>query len=269
MTAPLTSVMKAVDQVRGRPLRAISAWALCYVGLIFALARPLGLVRCGVRAARRVRGRSSLLALALSRLPSASRVRAGSRVEARRCRSRGVSARAMVRRDGLSGAPAAVVDRGEGGRFLSPGRRLPVLGGSCGCSDERRARCRVIDARVAADGLRRRSSWVSRDWSTEMRKRAHDHPVFPADGGGRCLPSARFRQVPRGVRVEPIGSSPWTSSSYWIGDESLLAEVPADCRRAPYEDAERTGGALAVAHRPLEARERQSRRSGRAGRFGF
>jgi O-antigen/teichoic acid export membrane protein len=67
MTAPLTSVMKAVDQVRGA-LWCDLAWAVCYVGLIFALAPAFGLVGVGYAqiAACAVQ---LALALRLSRLP--------------------------------------------------------------------------------------------------------------------------------------------------------------------------------------------------------
>jgi O-antigen/teichoic acid export membrane protein len=67
MTAPLTSVMKAVDQVRGA-LWCDLGWAVCYVGSIFALAPPLGL--SGVGLAQVIACAAQLaLALGLSRLP--------------------------------------------------------------------------------------------------------------------------------------------------------------------------------------------------------
>lgn len=47
MTAPVTTVMKAIDQVRGA-LWCDLAWALCYVTLILALGPPLGLIGVGV-----------------------------------------------------------------------------------------------------------------------------------------------------------------------------------------------------------------------------
>jgi O-antigen/teichoic acid export membrane protein len=47
MTAPITTVMKAVDQVRGA-LWCDLAWAACYVALILTLGPPLGLIGVGV-----------------------------------------------------------------------------------------------------------------------------------------------------------------------------------------------------------------------------
>jgi len=66
MTAPVTTVMKALDQVRGALLCDV-AWFVCYVGLIFVLARPLGLV--GVGCAQLVACAAQLLlALRLSKV---------------------------------------------------------------------------------------------------------------------------------------------------------------------------------------------------------
>lgn len=67
MTAPVTTVMKAVDQVRGA-LWCDLAWAVCYVGLIFALAPPFGLVGVGI-AQICACAAQLLLALRLSKLP--------------------------------------------------------------------------------------------------------------------------------------------------------------------------------------------------------
>jgi O-antigen/teichoic acid export membrane protein len=67
MTAPLTSVMKAVDQVRGA-LWCDLAWAVCYVGLIFALAPAFGLVGVGYAQVAACAVQLAL-ALRLSRLP--------------------------------------------------------------------------------------------------------------------------------------------------------------------------------------------------------
>jgi O-antigen/teichoic acid export membrane protein len=67
MTAPVTTVMKAVDQVHGA-LWCDLAWAACYVLLIFALAPAFGLV--GVGFAQLVACAVQLvLALRLSKLP--------------------------------------------------------------------------------------------------------------------------------------------------------------------------------------------------------
>jgi O-antigen/teichoic acid export membrane protein len=47
MTAPVTSVMKALDQARGA-LWCDLAWAVCYVALVLALTPPFGLVGVGI-----------------------------------------------------------------------------------------------------------------------------------------------------------------------------------------------------------------------------
>jgi O-antigen/teichoic acid export membrane protein len=67
MTAPVTSVMKALDQVRGA-LWCDLAWAVCYVGLVLALTPPFGLIGVGVAqlAACVVQ---LVVALKLSRIP--------------------------------------------------------------------------------------------------------------------------------------------------------------------------------------------------------
>ena len=69
MTAPLTSVMKAVDQVRGA-LWCDLGWALCYVALIFALAPGLGVYGVGL-AQLLACAVQLVLAIALSKLPGA------------------------------------------------------------------------------------------------------------------------------------------------------------------------------------------------------
>lgn len=67
MTAPVTTVMKAIDQVRGA-LWCDLVWALCYVALIVLLAPRLGLVGVGI--AQIVACASQLfVALKLSKLP--------------------------------------------------------------------------------------------------------------------------------------------------------------------------------------------------------
>ena len=66
MTAPVTTVMKALDQVRGA-LMCDVAWVVCYVGLIFVLAPPFGLI--GVGCAQLVACAAQLvLALQLSKV---------------------------------------------------------------------------------------------------------------------------------------------------------------------------------------------------------
>jgi O-antigen/teichoic acid export membrane protein len=67
MTAPLTSVMKAVDQVRGA-LWCDLGWAIAYVGLVLALASPLGLYGVGLAQVLACAVQLAL-ALALSKLP--------------------------------------------------------------------------------------------------------------------------------------------------------------------------------------------------------
>lgn len=116
MTAPLTSVMKAVDQVRGA-LWCDLGWALCYIGLIFALASPLGLY--GVGAAQVLACAVQLaLALALSRLPGVAGEAAGL---AWKLLVAGAAAFLPVWFVGevLSGAPAAVVIAAKAAAFVA------------------------------------------------------------------------------------------------------------------------------------------------------
>jgi O-antigen/teichoic acid export membrane protein len=71
MTAPITSVMKALDQIR-EALLCDLAWAVAYVVLIVALAPPLGLVGVGL-AHLCACVAQLLLAVRISKLPLASR----------------------------------------------------------------------------------------------------------------------------------------------------------------------------------------------------
>ncbi len=80
MTAPVTSVMKALDQVRGA-LWCDLAWAVCYVGLVLALTPAFGLIGVGV--AQLVACAVQLVvALRLSRIPIGMReiLRLGSKL---------------------------------------------------------------------------------------------------------------------------------------------------------------------------------------------
>lgn len=116
MTAPLTSVMKAVDQVRGA-LWCDLGWALCYVGFIFALASPLGLYGVGI-AQLLACAVQLALALALSRLPGAAGEVAGL---AWKLLVAGAAAFLPVWIVGavLSGSPAAVVIAAKAAAFVA------------------------------------------------------------------------------------------------------------------------------------------------------
>jgi O-antigen/teichoic acid export membrane protein len=116
MTAPLTSVMKAVDQVGGA-LWCDLGWAVCYVGLIFALASPLGLYGVGI-AQLLACAVQLALALALSRLPGAAGEAAGL---AWKLLVAGAAAFVPVWFVGsvLSGSPAAVVVAAKAAAFVA------------------------------------------------------------------------------------------------------------------------------------------------------
>jgi O-antigen/teichoic acid export membrane protein len=115
MTAPLTSVMKAVDQVRGA-LWCDLGWALCYVGLILALASPLGLNGVGIAQVLACAIQLAL-ALAISKLPGAAGAVAGL---AWKLLVSGAAAFVPVWLVGaaLSGSPAGVVVAAKAAAFV-------------------------------------------------------------------------------------------------------------------------------------------------------